>query len=428
MGLENFYGDDSVENRFVDPDTNEAYFVLVNKQTGEKELWNEDFGFADKKVGTISPDGTIDFNNKWFSNVNKDDKDFANQIVADGTLNRIASEVVQKNSDLNPAQTKQLLGGNGTNLMYQSQNDLETGLKALSATTTGKKGNTKAGTRIKFPDNLRYPEDISPQQDIMQFNMLKYVPKGFDKKAFGFAVDREKRNTIGTVCLPIPSGIEDSMAVTWGKSEMNAVQVAMYQAALEGITAKNPVEGVVSSLQNSAQKVLENQGEAKAGLAAYVAGRATGNQDMLARTTGAVMNPNMELLFGGPTLRPLKFSFTLSARYNKEAMMIMRIIRFFKQGMSPIRSKSMMFLKSPHTFQLKYKLRGKGGQDHPYLNRFKECALQGFGVQYTPTGNYSTFDDGVMSQYQMSMTFTELEPVFNDDYGNDGTLPAEIGF
>ena len=139
MGLENFYGDDSVENRFVDPETNEAYFVLVNKQTGEKELWNEDFGFADKKVGTISPDGTIDFNNKWFSNVNKDDKDFDNQIVAEGTLNRIASEVVQKNSDLNPAQTKQLLGGNGTNLMYQSQNDLETGLKALSATTTGKK-------------------------------------------------------------------------------------------------------------------------------------------------------------------------------------------------------------------------------------------------------------------------------------------------
>ncbi len=89
----------------------------------------------------------------------------------------------------------------------------------------------------------------------------------------------------------------------------------------------------------------------------------------------------------------------------------------------------MMFLKSPHTFQLKYKHRGEGSRgEHPYLNKFKECALQGFGVQYTPTGNYSTFDDGVMTQYQMSMTFTELEPIFNDDYGNEGALPAEIGF
>ena len=426
MGLENFYGDDSVENRFVDPETNEAYFVLVNKQTGEKELWNEDFGFADKKVATISPDGEIDFNNKWFSNVNKDDRAFATQIVSDGTLNRISSDIVQKNSNLTPAQTKNLLKGNSANLLKMSKSDLDTGLKALSDTT---KDNTKAGTRLSFPKDLRYPEKISPTQDIIQFNMLKYVPRKFDDEYFGYK-DREsdRQNTIGTVVLPIPRGIEDSMAVTWGKNEMNAVQVDMYKAALDGITAGNPVEGVIKSLDDSAQTVLSNAGEAKAGLAAYLAGKATGNQNMLTRTPGAVMNPNMELLFGGPTLRPFNFSFTLSARSNPEAMMIMRIIRFFKQGMSPIRSKSLMFLKSPHTFQLKYKYRGKGGQDHLYLNKFKECALQGFGVQYTPTGNYSTFDDGVMTQYQMSMTFTELEPIFNDDYGNEGPLPAEIGF
>ena len=427
MGLENFYGDDSVENRFVDPETNEAYFVLVNKQTGEKELWNEDFGFADKKVGTISPDGKIDFNNKWFSNVNQDDKDFAKQIVADGTLNRISSDIVQKNSDLTPAQTKNLLKGNTANLLKGTDSELTTGLKALSATT---KDNTKAGTRISFPKDLRYPVDISPTQDIMQFNMLKYVPREADDEFFGYK-DREKdrQNTIGTVVLPIPRGIEDSMAVTWGKNEMNAVDTAMYQAALDGIMAGNPVEGVIKSLDTSAQKILSNAGEAKAGLTAYLAGKASGNQNMLTRTTGAVMNPNMELLFGGPTLRPFNFSFTLSARSKPEAMAIMRIIRFFKQGMAPIRSKSMMFLKSPHTFQLKYKHRGEGSRgEHPYLNKFKECALQGFGVQYTPTGNYSTFDDGVMTQYQMSMTFTELEPIFNDDYGNEGPLPAEIGF
>ena len=60
------------------------------------------------------------------------------------------------------------------------------------------------------------------------------------------------------------------------------------------------------------------------------------------------------------------------------------------------------------------------------MNKFKECALQGFGVQYTPTGNYSTFGDGVMTQYQITMSFTELEPIFNDDYSK---LPENsIGF
>ena len=31
-----------------------------------------------------------------------------------------------------------------------------------------------------------------------------------------------------------------------------------------------------------------------------------------------------------------------------------------------------------------------------------------------------------MTQYNISMTFTELEPVFNDDYGDQDL--AEIGF
>ena len=147
---------------------------------------------------------------------------------------------------------------------------------------------------------------------------------------------------------------------------------------------------------------------------------------MLTRTTGAVTNPNLELLFNGPSLRTFSFQFLLAPRSEKEAKTIIQILRFFKQGMSPIRTKSRLFLKSPHTFQLSYR-NSKGGE-HKYLNKFKECALGTFGVNYTPNGNYSTYEDGVMTAYQMSMTFRELNPIYNDDYGNDGSLPAEIGF
>ena len=53
-----WYGNDNKANRFYDPKTNEYYFPLVNEETGDIELWNEDFGFADKKVGTLKKDGT----------------------------------------------------------------------------------------------------------------------------------------------------------------------------------------------------------------------------------------------------------------------------------------------------------------------------------------------------------------------------------
>ena len=33
-----------------------------------------------------------------------------------------------------------------------------------------------------------------------------------------------------------------------------------------------------------------------------------------------------------------------------------------------------------------------------------------------------------MTAYQMTMTYSELNPIYNDDYGDDTPLPAEIGF
>ena len=121
----------------------------------------------------------------------------------------------------------------------------------------------------------------------------------------------------------------------------------------------------------------------------------------------------MELLFQSPSLRPFSFTFLLAPRTKSEAQQVIQIIRFFKQGMAPIRSEAHLFLKAPHTFQLQYKHRG---ENHPYLNKFKECALQNCEINYTPQNNYSTFEDGVMNAYEMTLSFQELTPIYNDDY------------
>ena len=413
-----YYGSDDVENRFSDPKTNEAYFTLVNEKTGEIEVYNEEFG-ADKRVGTISPDGSVDFNDNWWGGANKNDRAFVEAGIADGSIVNHASDIVQQESDLTDAETKILLDGkSGT------AEDFASGLSELQSDTIGNLGEDRAGTRNKFGNHV-FPTSMDPGQDVLKFNMMKYVPKKFDQEQFGFEDRETKGRSIGSVILPIPAGIGDANAVSWGGNSMNAVQAALAQAALDAIT-KSPGEGV-DSLLNSAEKVAGNSGEASTALANTLAGMASGQQGLLTRTTGAILNPNLDLLFQAPTLRPFNFNFSLSPRDPKEAEVVMKIIRFFKQGMSPIRSKSNLFLKSPHTFQLQYLLReGRRSREHPFINKFKECALQSFGVQYTPTGNYSTFSDGVMTQYNISMTFTELEPVFNDDYGDKDL--AEIGF
>ena len=414
-----YYGSDDTKYKFPDPKTNETYFNLVNEKTGEIELYNDELS-TDGLVGTIYKEGSVDYNADWWNKVTENDKIFAENGIADGSIKKKAIDMVTAETDLTKAEVKELTGSNAATA--KAREDLQAASTALQSSNT--KTNAD-GTKTSGFGTYVFPEAIrTTRQDIIKFNMMKYRPKDFDQEKFGFG-EREKGDIIGTVILPIPSGIADNQAVSWGSDSMNAMQAALAQAALDGI-----LEGpgrAVDSLVDSAKKVAKNSGESGQGLARTLAGMASGNQNLLTRTSGAVLNPNMELLFGGPVLRPFSFSFNLAPRIKKEGELVVKLIRFFKQGMAPIRSKSNLFLKSPHTFQLEYKYRGGGGEsDHAFLNKFKECALQGFGVQYTPTGNYSTFGDGVMTQYQITMSFTELEPIFNDDYSK---LPENsIGF
>ena len=146
-------------------------------------------------------------------------------------------------------------------------------------------------------------------------------------------------------------------------------------------------------------------------------GKAAGLNSLLKRTDGAILNPNLELLFDKPTLRPFTFTFKMSARSKKEADHIVKIIRFFKQGMAPRRSVGNLFLLAPHTFQVHYL--AKGLKEHPYIGKMKECALLSLKTDYTPENNYATLPDGYMVSYQITLEMKELEPVFNDDYESD---------
>lgn len=301
------------------------------------------------------------------------------------------------------------------------------------------------GTRTQFP-TLVHPTGLGKsKQDVIRFDMMEYMPQQFinaSTGSLGFSnAGRQdfRSRSIGSVTLPIPSGISDQNNADWGSQSMTALDIFKADLAVStlGEAAKggNPGKAFADTAGGYIEFLRKQPGALKTATVNAFAAAAAGveGQQLLSRTTGMVMNPNMELLFKGPTLRPFSFKFTLSPRDEDEAKTIVSIIRFFKQGMAPIRSKSNLFLKTPHTFQLRYLHRGseeEGGSLHFKLNMFKECALQSFGVNYTPTGNYATYQDGTMVSYEITMGFSELEPVFNDDYGqgNGSEADDKIGF
>ena len=243
--------------------------------------------------------------------------------------------------------------------------------------------------RMQFPDLLVFPAALtSPQtdRDVIRFNMVKYLPSGFGTGkegggVIGTAGPRKMGEIIGSVVLPVPGGISDTNLADWSSGTMNPIQAAGANIALAAMDEEKGLEGAATDAGEAIQKALANE-SMSAALKATIAGAATGlNAQTMQRGAGAVMNPNMELLFNGPQLRNFGFTFKLSPRDAKEAKTVIKILRFFKQGMAPIRTREKFFLKAPHTFELKYQGRGAKG-DQPYLNKFKECALTNCGVQY----------------------------------------------
>ena len=393
---------------------NHTYYTLVDSQSGEITVRRKG-RFGDTTVASKPAGG------EW--NIRKTVTTEAERTYFGSVRNQI--DIVKK-AEVNANKSQATLGVDPDTAKKRTEDILKTGKTDIDPGTSdaakrkAKRDQTlksNAKTRKSFPLDLRYPEELGKtQQDVIKFNMLEYSPRGFDAGNFGFkdrrAVTKDK--IIGSVILPIPGGISDKNACVWGESTMNAGQAVAAGVALAGITEGGGALG--NELKSIAQGVAANSKDVQKAVATKFAAAATGTGgQLLTRTTGAIINPNLELLFNAPTLRPFQFQFRLSPRNSDEAKSVAKIIRFFKQGSAPIKGQSRLFLKSPHTFQLQYVFRGQG-ESHPFLNKFKECALKSVSVNYTPDGSYSTYEDGAMSSYQITLEFQELEPVFNDDY------------
>ena len=416
-GGPNEYGDDSKKNRFVDPATGEAYFVIVNKKTGKTKIYNEELG-ADKYIGEWDPKtGKIKYNNNWWGGARKEEKAFFNDnknLIRDQAKKVVISEKKEEEG---------LSALEASNEASKLMN--EKGLEELKTTTvegTSELNEPEIGGRVYvYPASLRTRGN---SQDTIQIRQIEYRASGLNQGSLSGVNDRgklsqEEKKLGATVILPIPGGIGSNNTTEWNSTTMNALDAAKAQFIM-----KTGESGAGDALKE-VQKKFENAnlGDLKTALINAIASGAGQGNDLLARTSGQIFNPNMEVLFKGPAVRDFSFNFQLAPRNEKEAKTVLQIIRFFKQGMAPIRTEGNLFLKTPHIFELKYT--HKGGE-HKGLNKFKECALTGCQIDYTPDANYSTFEDGVMTSYGMTLGFKELTPIYNDDYGKQ--VPAEIGF
>ena len=314
-----------------------------------------------------------------------------------------------------------------------------------------------------FAEFYTYPLDIDPLQDHMKISKYKYKRPSVQgsrpsrtedvveplsnyekrRKAKGYNPPKKVTATVnkpgdsmlgsqleGSVILPMPK-VVDTNGAEWGESELNILGLAAASLAGNFIGGGDKNDPDFKAAKKIAKRLKGNPdrtsgfGDVKnaivAATAAEASVRATGQtitqDELLARASGRVLNPNAELLFQGPVLRDFNFDFLMIARSRQEGSQIRKIIKWFKLGMAPQFNNS-TFLNTPDIFTLEYK-RGQGDLDQlNTVNRFSPggLALRTIAVDYAPNGYWSAYQDSQPVALKMSLNFAELRPIYKSDH------------
>jgi hypothetical protein len=283
---------------------------------------------------------------------------------------------------------------------------------------------------------LRYPQKrIDASDDYLQILVVDYVPPGLNTNPSNLiqrnstqalnspealAKNGSLKKPLYQILLPMPQGISDENSVDWGDDSLNPLAAAGVGAAQQSIEGnpKQALDDIPSALKNV---VMSGNGQDL--VTSYFSAKAVNSfnanvsaESLLSRSSGQVLNPNMELLFKGVMLRSFNFSFNFAPREQSEAIAVKKIIRTFKKSMSARNSSGAgagLFISSPNIFQLEYR---SGNRKHPFLNTFKPCALRSMNVDYTGSGSYATYEDATPVHMKLTLSFQELNPVYYSDY------------
>ena len=273
-----------------------------------------------------------------------------------------------------------------------------------------------------------------------------------------------------TIQLPIPPSIKDMNSVDFAGGTMSGVAAAAFGPVvnnllgqrgdptdLENITGGNIFQQLrtkAGNIFNSTGKIsnelldevrtaLDNKGFKRVTSVQAVAqaiGALGVNIDVdqaITRSSGAVRNPNLELLFKGPALRNFSFTIRLTPRNTDESKRIRMIVRALKQH-SAVKRNPQLFsgtndigsnflLGTPDVFKLRY-IKARTQKDIKGLNKFKTCALNSISVDYTgEVGRFAAYEeDSQPVTTIMSLSFTELAPIYDADYA-EFTADDDVG-
>ena len=348
-----------------------------------------------------------------------------------------------------------------------------------------------AGGRV-----LQYPIDLDTDlQDHFEIQVFKYRPAGslpdvtstnqgynapgVKQLRGGYYSGSNRRGNRqnfrlqdlqSTIQLPMPPSIKDTNTVSFNDARMSGFSAAIMGPAVSAFLGRGSFKGldvakgenglptlqgirtIGSNLLKGTGKLLLDTLGAGAQIiqndeftrlqslnaiaqAVSALGVSIDVDQAITRTSGAVRNPNLELLFNGPALRNFSFTIRLTPRSPEESKRVRMIIRVLKQH-SAVKKNARVFndsatsnflIGTPDVFKLRY-IKARTQRDIKGLNKFKTCALTSVSVDYTgEVGRFAAYEEDSQPMTTIiSLNFTELTPIYDEDYA-EFTSDDDVG-
>ena len=246
---------------------------------------------------------------------------------------------------------------------------------------------------------------------------------------------KEIENYPNFIYLYMPPNVSTTFKSQWEGKSINSA-------------TKNVIEST-SSLEKTIQTILKTVGGADAQHAiaaglAKIAG-ATGTNitgdDFFSLRSGAVTNPNTELVFQKHDLRTFQLKFKFNPETPEEAIRVRHIYNCFRRASLPkfgadIRTASVTgltaevidevdvlnvintlnetsYITIPDLCNVEFR---SNTTDNRFLPRYNLCAITDVHINFTPENRYSTYEDGAPVATELTLGFLETKLQYKQNY------------
>jgi hypothetical protein len=208
----------------------------------------------------------------------------------------------------------------------------------------------------------------------------------------GGKMGRQQKRLKKAIALHVPNQLSVRYSMDW-----SAEDTAEFQMAATGAT--EAVKAVTPGAQSNAT------GTAGVIMAALALSKGPQGAALSAQS-GLAANPKKENLFKSVQFRTFSFDYKFFPRNESEAANVLNIIKEFKYHMHPEYKDSNNFVFIyPSEFDIYYYNNGK---ENLNLNRHTSCVLTDMNVNYTPNSMFNSFENGMPTQIDVTLSFKEL--------------------